>query len=328
MRPTQSDVHVNRPLSNILVAYMQDDSKAISKSVFPVVPVAHKTDSYYKWKRDDFFRISAAERAPGSPSEGGGFDLETDTYNCKEYAIHKDLEDAVVDNADTELDLEEAATRYVGQQLLLKRESVFNSTFITTGIWTGSSTGSDLTGVAGAPGAGQVKQWDQATSTPIEDLRSQIVAMEEKTGYRPNTLLVGPYVWKALEDHPELIDRIKFTQKGVVTKDLLAGLLGIDRIVVGSMAYNSAVEGRTASYSFIHGKFALLCYTAARPSLMEPSAGYIFSWTKRPGAGPEGQRIKRFRIEEREVWRIEGQMNFAMKQVCADLGAYFTTVVA
>ncbi len=328
MRPTQSDVHVNRPLSNILVAFMQDDTKAAAKRIFPVVSVTNKTDSYYKWKRDDFFRISAVERAPGTPSEGGGFELETDTYDAKEYAVHKDIEDPIRANADSELDLDEAATRYVAQQLILKRESVFNSTYITTSLWTGSSTGGDLAGVTGSPTSGQFKQWDQATSTPIEDLRTQIVAMEEKTGYRPNKLFVGPYVWKALEDHPELLDRIKYTQKGVVTKDLLAGLLGLDDIVVGSLIQNTAKQGQTASFSFIHGKSALLVYAAPRPAMMEPSAGYIFAWTKRFGNGPEGQRIKKFRLEEIEADRVEGQMNFAMKVVAPELGAYFTTAVA
>lgn len=328
MRPTQSDVHVNRPLSNILVAFMQDDTKAIAKQAFPLVPVSHKTDSFYKWKRGDFFRISATERAPGTPSEGGGFDLETDTYDAKEYAIHKDIEDPIRDNADSELDLDEAAARYVGQQLILKREKVFNTTFITTGIWTGTSTGSDLTGVAGAPGAGQFKQWDQSSSTPIEDLRNQIVAMEEKTGYRPNKLILGPHVWKKLEDHPEFLDRIKYTQKGVVTRDLIASLLGIDSILVGSLIENTGKQGQTDSFSFIHGKSALLLYAPSKPSLMEPSAGYIFAWTKRFGNGPEGQRIKKFRMEEIESDRIEGQMNFAMKQVAAELGAYFDQAVA
>lgn len=328
MRPTQSDVHVNRPLSNILVAFMQDDTKAIAKRAFPIVPVQFKTNLYYKWTRDDFFRVNAAERAPGTPSEGGDFGLATDSYDCKEYAIHKDIHDAVRDNADNELDLDEAASRYIAQQLLLKREVVFNSTFIKTGLWTGTTGGVDFTGVPGAPGANQFKQWDQAGSTPIEDLRNQIVGMEEKTGYRPNKLVLGPHVVKKLLDHASLLDRIKYTQKGVVTTDLLASLLGLDEVIVGGLIQNTGKEGQTASFSFIHGKFALLLYAAPSPSLMEPSAGYIFAWTRRYGNGAEGQRVKKFRLEEIESDRVEGQMNFAMKVVAPELGAYFDQAVA
>jgi hypothetical protein len=328
MRPTQSDVHVSQPLTNILIAYMQDAAGFVAKNVFPIVPVAHKTNTFYKWTRDDFFRVEAAERAPGSPAESGSFTLSTDTYDAKEYAIRKEIEDPIRDNADSVLDLDSAATEYIGQQLMLKRESVFTSTFFTTSVWTGSTTGGDLTGVAGAPGAGQFRQWDNANSTPIEDIRAQIVAVAEKTGYRPNVLSMGVEVWKSLVDHPDILDRIKYTQKGVVTADLLAGLLGLDKIVVAWSTRNTAVEGATAAYDFFVGKTALLTYSAPAPSLMAPSAGYIFAWTKRFGNGPEAQRIKKYRLEEIESDVVEGQQNFAMKVVAAELGVFFNSAVA
>lgn len=329
MRPTQSDVHVNRPLSNILVAYMQDEAQAIAHRAFPIVPVANRTDIFYKWKRDDFWRIEAAERAPGAESEGGGFELDTDTYECKEYAIHKDIEDPVRANADNELDLDAAAVRYVGGQLLLKQEQLFVSTFIQASTWTGTATGVDQTGVSGTPSTNQFKQFDQSDSDPIETIRAQMLAMKAKTGYMPNKLIVGAYVWNVLVDHADILDRIKYTQRGVVTKDLFAALLGLDEILESQMVYNSAKEGQTASYSFIDaGKSMTLLYAPPSPSLMEPTAGYTFAWTKRPGAGPRGQRIKKFRLERNESDRIEGQMNVAHKVVCADLGAHFISAVA
>ena len=37
--PTQSDLHVNVPLTNVSVAYMQDKAHFIADKVFPRVPV-------------------------------------------------------------------------------------------------------------------------------------------------------------------------------------------------------------------------------------------------------------------------------------------------
>jgi hypothetical protein len=328
LKPTQSDVHVDRPLTSIVVAYMQSDEAFVASKVFPVVGVQHKSDTFYKWKRDDFWRVSAAERAPGTAAEAGGIELETGSYEAREYAVAYDLIDSIVANADDELRLEQTAAEYVAKQLLLKREQIFVTNYVGTGIWTGSSTGSDLTGVSGAPGAGQFKQWNDAASTPIEDIRAQMLAMSEKTAQEPNTLVLGPETWNALVDHPDLLDRIKYTQKGVVTTDLLASLLGLKKVVIGRAVKNTAKEGQTASYDFFHGKYALLLYSAPSPGINVASAGYIFAWTKRPGAGPEGQRVKRFRDEKIEADRIEGQMNFDMKVVCADMGVYFTSAVA
>jgi len=334
MKPTQSDVHVNRPLSNILVAFFQDAGNAIATSAFPNVPVEHKTDVYYKWKRDDFFRIEVKERAPGTPAEQGGFDLQTDSFEAKEYAIAKDIPDAIRDNADTELNLDEAATRYIGHQLLLKREQIFNTSFIKTGVWTGSggtnggADGNDLTGTSAGAGSNEFKQWDQASSTPIEDIRKQIIAVQEKTGYKPNKLIVGPKVWLKLQDHAELLDRIKYTQKGVVTADLLTSLLGLDQILVGSLVQNTAKQGATSAFSFIHGKSAVLLYAPPAASKFEPSAGYTFTWTGRFGVGPLGERVKRYYVTETESWRIEGQQAYAMKVVAPELGVFFNTAVA
>ena len=71
-------------------------------------------------------------------------------------------------------------------------------------------------------------------------------------------------------------------------------------------------------------KSALLVYAPAVPSIMTPSAGYIFSWTGAYGATPQGARVKRFRMEQLAADRIEADMSYDMKVVAADMGAFFT----
>jgi hypothetical protein len=61
---------------------------------------------------------------------------------------------------------------------------------------------------------------------------------------------------------------------------------------------------------------------------MTPTAGYTFSWNGYLGAGAEGNRIKRFRIERLESDRVEIQMAFDLKLVAADLGYFFTSIIA
>ena len=56
MRPSPGDVHVNTPLTNISIAYMQDATKFISQRVFPNIPVAKQSDRYYVYDRGEFNR--------------------------------------------------------------------------------------------------------------------------------------------------------------------------------------------------------------------------------------------------------------------------------
>jgi hypothetical protein len=138
----------------------------------------------------------------------------------------------------------------------------------------------------------------------------------------------GSRVWEALQDHPEFIERIKYSQRGIVTEDLVAAVLGIPKVLVAGAIENTAVEGATDAFSFILGKHALLCYAAPAPSIQVPSAGYTFSWSDFFGAGSSGQRVKRFRMEHLESDRVEVEMAYDQKLVASDLGIFFESVVS
>src|SRR5580693_8982630 len=103
-QPTLSQVHVAAPLTDIAVAYMQDDSAYIADKVFPIVPVQFQSDLYYIWKKDDFFRDEAQQRADGDESAGSGLNLSTASYSAAVWALHKDIGDQMRRNADPAVD--------------------------------------------------------------------------------------------------------------------------------------------------------------------------------------------------------------------------------
>jgi len=323
--PTPSDLHVDVPLTNVSVAYMQDLEMYIADKVFPNVPVQKQSDKYWKYNKGDWFRSDAQKRGPGSESVGSGWNVSTDSYFADVYAIHKDVDDQTRANADSAFKLDSDATKFVTNQLLLKRDALWISNFFKTSVWD-----TDVTGVSGTPTAGQVKQWDQAGSTPIEDVYSQVVNVAEKTGHKPDTLVIGARVWQQLQNHAQIIDRVKYTKPGgaFLDQNLVAQALGVDKLLVAWATNNTAAEGLTASMSFMAGKHAFLCYSNPSPGLMSATAGYTFSWNGYMGASSFGTRIKRFRMEENAAERIEGEMAFSLKAVATDLGVFYSGVVA
>lgn len=322
--PLRSDVHVNAPLTNISVAFVQDEKKFFADKIFPVVPVQKQSDRYFEYSREDLLRVVAAERAVSSESAGGGYELDnTPSYSCRKFAVHKDVDEDTRANADTPLDMDRDATIFVTQQLLMLRDIKFVAAYMTTSVWT-----TDRSGVASAPTGTQFLQWNDASSTPIEDVSADLDRVEARTGFRPNVFACGAEVWTKLRNHPDIIDRIKYTQKGVLTEDLVAGLFGVDRIVVMSSIQNTANKGATASYGYIAGKSALLVYAAPNPSLMQPSGGYIFTWKGLLGAGAFGMRIKKMPVPLKDADRIEGELAFDMKLISAPCGVYYATAVA
>lgn len=323
-QPTAASVHVNAPLTNISVAYIQSQADFIADKVFPVVPVDKQSDIYWVYTKNDWFRDEAQQRAPGTESAGGGYSLDsTNTYYCKVYGFHKDVADQVRANADAALDVDRDATMFVTQRLMIRREKQWHDQYFAA-----SKGWKDYTGVAGVPTANQFKQWsDFANSDPVNDVKVGRLYIKSITGFKPNTLVLQEEVFETLKLHPDIIDRYKYVNSNVITAEMLAKLFEVDRILVSGGVYATNNEGAAGAYSWIALKGALLCYSAPNPGLLTPSAGYTFAWKGLSGMG-YSTAIKNFRMEHLESDRIEGQSAFDCKLVAGDLGAFFATAIA
>ncbi|MFI3171099.1 MAG: major capsid protein [Eubacteriales bacterium] len=323
--PNRSDIHIDKALTNISVKYFQDESNFIAGQVFPVVPVQKQSDRYFMYLKEDWFRDDAQERAPGTESAGGDYEIDnTPTYFCRKYAFHKDVVEEDRANADSPLTPDEDAVSFVTDKILLNRENNWAKTFFTDGVW-----GKDLEGAAAAA-ANKVIYWDDyATSTPIEDISAMATDQSETTGKRPNTMVMGRRAYDALKNHPDFLDRVKYTQKGVVTTDLIAQLFDVERVLIANAIQNTAKKGQDANMSFILGNHVLLCYTTGAPKLKTATAGYIFVWSGLMGSNAYGGRINRFSMPQLGIGtdRIECEMAYDMKVVAADMGTFIKNAV-
>lgn len=330
MNPTQSDLHVNVPLTNISIAWMQSTDAYIADKVFPSVPVQKQSDLYWKYLKSEWRRTDVELRAPSTESPGVGWNVNTDSYFCHVFAVHKDIDDMLRANADSNFSLDRDATNFITNQMLLKRDIDWVNKYFKTTVW-----GKDRTGVASGPTGNQFLQWDNAGSSPIVDVTTEIVKFRELTGFAPNVMVIGPYVLQALRNHPEILDRIKYTERGIVTEDLIASLLGVERLLVSYATntttpqfQNPASTESNATYSFLaNGKSALLAYAPKSPSVMQPSAGYTFTWNGYLGGNAKGIRIKNFRMEHINSDRIEAEMTYDMKVIAPELGVFWSAAV-
>lgn len=328
-QPTASQVHVDRPLTNMSVAYMQRQTRFIADRVFGTLPVDKKSDLYFVYGREFFLSDDAQLRAPATESAGGGYGITTDNYACKVYAYHKDVDGQTRANTDNPLDADRDATQHVSQKMLIKREVEFLGSYFQPSTWTGSTTGADIT---------PLTLWDAANNTFIEDVDAQIWHLA-KTGYFPNKIIFGSDAWKAIRNDAEVLDRIKYTERAIATTDIVASLLAPPEepdfeVLVATAVKNNAAEGATVDMEFIaSSKDVLLCYAEPEPGLQKVSAGYIFTWTGYLGAGAYGNAIYTFPMPQLGVQggvttRVEGEIAFDPKLVAADLGAYFHDVVS
>lgn len=323
-QPTQSQVHVDAILTNISVAYLQRAENFIADKVFPVVPVDKQSDKYFVYSKNDWLRDEARVRTDGTESVGSGYNITTDTYYADVYAIHKDIGDQTRANADAPINVDREAAEFVTHRLLTRREIQFVNDFMTTNKWA-----TDVTGVAASPTTGQTVQWsDYTNSDPIEDIEAGKAKILSTTGLEANTLVLGYDVFRRLKNHPDLVDRIKYTSSQTITEDMLARMFDIERVLVSKSVKATNAEGATAAYSFTTGKTALLAHVAPNPGILTPSAGYTFSWTGVSQGMGLTIGTSSFRLESLRATRVEAELAFDNKVVASDLGYFWNSIVA
>jgi len=335
--PTRANTHIDRALTNISVQYFNDPANFVADLVFPRVPVQMQSDRYFQYLREDWFRDDARKRAPGSESAGGEYDVDnTPSYFCERYAFHKDITEEERVNSDPPLQPDLDATMFVVDKIRLNKENNWARQFFVPGVWQ-----QNLAGGATTSAGTTVTYWnDYVNSDPLKDIQTMSTNMSELTGKRPNTLVLGRRVYDALLLHPDIMDRIKFTQTGILTKALLGAFFDVERILVAEAIQNIA-EKRVSSESpaahesaalkmrFMLGNNVLLCYSTPTPGLRIATAGYIFTWVGLMGANALGGRINRIPIPLRGIGteRIECELAYDMKVVAKDMGAFIHNAV-
>jgi hypothetical protein len=303
---------------------MQRAENFIADKVFPVVPVDKQSDKYFVYEKNDWLRDEAQVRTDGTESVGSGYNIATATYYADVFAIHKDIGDQTRANADAPINVDREAAEFVTHRLLTRREIQFNNDFMTTGKWA-----SDVAGVAASPTTGQTIQWsDYTNSDPINDIEAGKAGILSVTGLEANTLVLGYDVFRQLKNHPDLVDRIKYTSSQTITEDMLARMFDIERVLVSKSIKATNREGATGAYSFTTGKTALLAHVAPNPGVLTPSAGYTFSWTGVSQGMGLTIGTSSFRLESLRATRVEAELAFDNKVVASDLGYFWNSIVA
>ena len=310
-RPDSADVHVNALLTNLSIAYKNE--AYISERVFPVIPVNKQSDIVPRYDKAVWFRDEMAARAPGTKAAESGWTVDnTMTYFCDSFALRKLIPDEVRANQDEPYDMDRDAVSFLTDKALMKRERDFATTVVGSSIWT-------TTGTIGA------KWSDYANSDPIDDILATKRAIVDLIGREPNTLVCGKIVRDRLLRHPDLLDIVKYTQRGILSEELLAQAFGLQRLFTIIGVYESAVEGATSSMAAIVDDDAVLLFVPPAPSLLTPAAGYTFVW--RPMTGGAAQYIRRYRLEEETTDVIEVRSYFDIKVTSADAGAVWQDCV-
>ena len=320
----------NRYLTNMSMAFFANTSDYVATSIFPICPVEFSTGYYYIYNKGDLAR-DHVQRKPKfgkvSPAQMGHTDA---TYHCMVDQIIVGIDQIGAQNyqranVPPSIDPKRAKNRFVTDQQLLHLDILFANSFFKAGVWENEYEGI-VSGSGVTPSGNQFIKFSDANSDPIKffDARKRQIRLDGRR--MPNKLTLGYDAFLALKEHPDLLERVKYTgstaNPAQVNERVLAELFGVDEVKVLYATYNAAEEGQKDEMRFIcEPDGALLSYTTPSPRIDEPSAGYIFTWDML-GDGNymatdvfegEGGTHAEF---------MEGLLSTDMRKTCDDLACY------
>ncbi len=305
--PTLHDVHVDQALTDFSVAYFQEPGAFVARQVFPIVPVAQKSNKYYVYDKAATMRTDAAKRAPGTEAAVRHYTLSTATYDCDVYSVAVDVSEQEAANADAALDPESDAARVTVQDINIRMDVDWATAAFSTGIWATESTAT----------------WNTSTGDPIGDIQTGIKTVLQNTGFRPNTLVLGPDSWyTGLWSSTAIIGRLPDNAPRIVTAQFIGNLFDLDRVFIAESIRNTAQEDSTGdpTMAFNFTDHALLAYVDPNPGLRSPTAGRTFMWSGLTGSA-DGLRTKRMNLAWKDAMpRVETDAAYDFKVTGSDLG--------
>ncbi|MBF0370981.1 MAG: major capsid protein [Magnetococcales bacterium] len=269
MSMTSSQIRVVDPvLTNIAQGYRHADH--VGTALFPTVPVEVSGGQVLEFGQESF-KLYQARRAPGSTTKRIQFG-----YLGKSFALVQDaLEQAVPRehmrdaSQSPGVDMGQRAVNGTMRALSLTLE--YDQAQLAT---TADNYDTDhkvaLTGT---------DKWSDGASDPAGDINTGKEAIRTSVGIQPNTLLLSAQAYNAVKEHPNVVERFKYTSSESITPEMLAALWDLERVVVGrAVAFDDA-----GAVVDIWGNNAVLAHAPANPSgIEEPSFGYTYTMAGNP----------------------------------------------
>lgn len=268
-------IYIPQALTNMSQQYRNDDDAFIQDQVAPILIVERKTGKYAYYTKSNLRKPTNSLRTGKQKTPELDMNVEWRTYDTlKEHALKSGLEKDVMEQYLNPLDPMFDATRNVMDAMQLEREINLSATLSNTSVVTQFA----------APSV----QWNASTGagSPFIDIITGVNTMLINGLRTPNTIFMGWQVWQQLANHPDLLDRVKYSQLGMLTPELFANLVStasnvkITRVLIGKAVYDSSLEQApppgTTSNGFIWPKNLWLAYCTSSPSLREVNGLYTF----------------------------------------------------
>lgn len=208
----------------------------IANEVMPEMEVPHLAGIYISIERENYLKTVNTLRKEGGYSRSE-FQTGTDTYTTQEFGHEVEVSNKLVAMSKDDFDAEaKAAAIALGK---VKRDAEIRGATLLFSETTFTSFKGDVA----------VKWPTFASATPISDVSTARQSVYTNSGLIANVLILSWVAWENLRQTDQILDRFgsaSSTDGKSLTPELVASILDIDRIIIGSGLKDTAKEGQTS----------------------------------------------------------------------------------
>jgi len=329
------DTNPDAYLTNFSYSLQADAATFVAGAGSSRITVTQESGKYDVYPPGYFWRDEAQVRPLGGRPVQVTYGMSEDTYSAEEWALEHVVDDRTRQNSRQQGRIDENATRLLTGKQMIRADRLWATQFFKAGVW-----GMQVDGAAANPGEDQFLYWDDAASTPISDIEDWKELIRAATGMEPNVLILGSNTRKRLKNHPEFIDRTKYTSSAAITNAIMAALFEVEEVRVARALYNTAAEripnkadgtnmgGKDLSY-IVDPNSAWLGYIDRNPSLNSPTSIAMFAWDSLvPGQTNDmGGVISRGRDGRAYSDYFHSRQAFGFKKVADDMAVFINGAV-
>lgn len=300
---------LNPLLTGIATRYMAS-LPLVGLRLAPVFNTPLHSSQYYIYETSNFTDIPTdIRRSPSAPFKRLNSKLSSDTFVARDYGIEEPIDMMELKLYSSFFQADKSAMERAVRVVAINHELR-----VRTAVRALSAT------------ATPTVKWNAATGTTIiADVQAAKNAVQAAIGVDPNLMTIPRDVMNALRVAPEILERYKYTDSGIVSKLQLEALFEME-IIVSNDNINSAAEGQTASMGGIWSDEVVLSYSQPSADIKALNFMRTFNWSASDGSGPSG--ISTFSYDENPIdSRIVRARQFTDEKVVAAGAAYYLSNV-
>lgn len=282
--PQQSQIRTDKLLQDASQRFQ--NKQLIAKDFAPTVKVKDRTGKWLSYDKDNL-------RIPNSvwPAHGEAHVSDFNyTQNSYGPIVRRGLME-VVDREDVSqqepvVDLRMDTTLNLTDQLETEREKDLADTLSGATLPTNHF-----------PTISGTSQWNNpSTSNPFSDVTTAQDYIMQDALVEANMAIAPWQVWQQLKMHPLVLSKIQPTQLPIVTTDLVASLMKLEKILLAPAQYvSSNIGATTLTSAYIWGKYFYVGYVTPTPG--KRAINGVYTLEVAPGK----------QVESENDWNVAGE---------------------